>query len=181
MPETTPEEIVVPDPKTFSLFDHLEGRDFPTDSVSLYVDETSALEASKLIERRKDLRYPKTPEQEAELETVEAELKALAAKVEASAITVHLRGAPNGVVQDALEDDKDKGPGTYRLLALLIQKVTLPDGSEDSSLVSVDDMKRLEQLLPLQSWVRLNETASRLVVASLAYDEMADDGLFQKS
>lgn len=167
--------------KNFDVFGFLEGRTFPEDTVKLYIDEESALEAYKLSEER-DLLTDSAADKKRDKE-IETRLKGLAEKVDGTALIAHLRGTHSGVISDVMsgKGDKDSEETNNKLIALFLYKVVDPSGNEDERDYTAEDIVRLRRLLPAQSWVMINEATHKMIVASMAFDQMADAGFFPKS
>ena len=167
--------------KNFDVFGFLEGRTFPEDSVELFVDEVSALEANKLLNEKELL--TESADDKKRVKAIDSRLQELASSVKGSALTAHLRGTHAGTVSEIIrgEGDKDSSVTNTKLIALFLYKVVDPNGNEDEREFTAEDVGRLRKLLPAQSWGALNDATHEMVVASLAFDRMADSGFFPKS
>lgn len=162
--------------EAFDLFGFLEARTFPTEDVTVYTNEQAALNALPILEERtKILKKDK----DADVSEFDAQLKALEAEAGLSALTFHLRGVPQNVIDAAYEPKDDEGHN--RVLAAMLLGVTGPDGNRSDQSYSPDDVKRLYGVLPPQGANTITNAVARLLVASLAFDGMADAGFLAKS
>ena len=160
----------------FDLFGFLEARTFPSEDVKVYTNEQLALEAVPLLNERKQLL---AKDAKASTVTIDKKLKKIETDAEASVVTFHLRGIPQHVIDEAYKADDDKGQN--RVLSAMLVGVTGPDGTTNTEVLDPDAIERLYGTLPTQGAHSLTKAVGRLLVASLAFDAMADAGFLAKS
>src|SRR6478735_3672486 len=160
----------------FDLFGFLEARTFPTENVTILTNEQLGLEATPLVRERKALL---AKNKDADVSAIDKKLKVIEKKAAESALTFHLRGVPQYVIDDAFAAKDDKG--SLRVLAGMLTGVTGPGGTDSDQVFAFEDVERLYGLLPPQGAKTLTEAVSRLLVASLAFDGMTDAGFLAKS
>jgi hypothetical protein len=160
----------------FDLFGFLEARTFPSEDVTVLTNEQLALEAAPLVaERQAALKKDK----DADVSAIDKKLKKIETEAKKSALTFHLRGIPQTLIDEAFATTDEKG--SLRVLAAMLIGVTGPDGTDSDQVFKFEDVERLYGLLPPQGAKTLTEAVSRLLVASLAFDGMADAGFLAKS
>ena len=160
----------------FDLFGFLTERTFPTEDVVVYTNEQLGLEAAPLVaERAKRIEK----RSDADVSDIDQKLKKIEADARKSAIIFHLRGVPQHVIDEAYKPQDQKGGA--RILAAMIQSTTGPDGSEDHTVHDLDSIDKLFGILPAQAQKTLTAASSRLILASLAFDGIADAGFLAKS
>ena len=160
----------------FDLFGFLEARSFPTEDVMVYTNEQAAQKAVPLVEERvKRLKK----DENADVSEIDAQLEEIQKEASESAITFHLRGVPQHVIDEAYAIDDNKG--ATRVLAAMLTGVTGPTGETDSKAYGQEDIERLYGVLPPQGANTITKAVGRMVVASLAFDAMADAGFLAKS
>src|SRR6478752_5231687 len=118
----------------FDLFGFLEARTFPTEDVTILTNEQVALEAAPLVqERAATLKKDK----DANVSAIDKKLKALEKTAKESALTFHLRGVPQHVIDAAFSGSDDKG--SLRVLAAMLTGVTGPDGTDSDQVFAFED------------------------------------------
>lgn len=177
--------------KVFNLADAIKGRAYPTKSVTIYLDDESAM---KLIEINEEL--DKTTDPEA-AKALEAQAKELSESVMASALTFNLRGVGQSQIDETTKElDKKYGIGREELgtsnsdwlrdyittlVALNIESVVDADGAIDSSEFNFEKAEGLRQMLAQTEWSRLVATMQKLTLAGGYFDQLTDAGFLPKS
>ena len=163
----------------FDAFGFLEGLTFPTEEVTLYVDESAAYAASKLLDEKAELETAGKGAKR--IAAIDKELKALADSLTESAIVVTLRGTHSGKIEEILgRDDSDDDSTNQNLIAAFMVSISA-QGKTDEREFTGADVARFKGLIPSRSWQELNQAVHRIIVASLAFDRMGDAGFFPKS
>lgn len=160
----------------FDLFGFLEARTFPTEDVTVLTNEQLGLEAGPLVAEREALLKKDSL---ADVSDIDKKLKAIEKKAQESALVFHLRGVPQVIIDECFKPNDDKG--SLRVLASMLTGVTGPDGTDSDQVFAFEDVERLYGVLPPQGAKTLTAAVSRLLVASLAFDGMADAGFLAKS
>ena len=174
----------------FNLLDFAKGRSRAKDEVTLYMDEEAAKEADALIVRTQDKRTEEWTAVGVAPENREA-FDAAQARVKASAVTIHLQGAPEGVVEEirdrnGLKDDspvKDMFASGYvaDLLETMHVKSVSATGEEDPTRLTKDDWMEFRRNAPKSQWDKLAGAVVNLVFVSNVIDEGVDAGFLAKS
>lgn len=178
-------------PKVFNLADLIKNRAYPAKSVTIYLDETSAIEVLEL----RDQMYESIDEDE--VAELEAKIAVLAEKIKDSAISFNLRGVSQDVVEKALEDcnamhglkkneDPSETPGWMRdyltiLVGLNIESVVDNAGNVDDTKYDFEKADALRKNLPSAEWSKLIETMQKLTLAGGYFDQLTDAGFLPKS
>ena len=168
----------MPDLKTFSVLDAVQGRSYPTDEVTVYTDVESLYKVLKLkneIDEAFD---------EDKILELDDQISALSEKIATSAMTFHLRGFSYGVWDSIDKEttakfgevaDFSKGEAaTWRnakLIAESIIKVVNAEDQEDASRWTVDDVLKLQALLPINEFSKISARTSILSLASLEFEQ----------
>lgn len=176
--------------KDFDLLDFVKGRSRAKDEVVLYMDENAAKEVSKHLEYTKDadgnLRaIGVLPEHDEEYKKAKEAL-------EASAITIHLRGAPEGRVQELRDefeivagaDDNDPHNEESWKVAVLIeqyQKTVTADGRESTTPLTSEQWFEFKENAPRSQWEKLLFKVLELVYVSVVIDDSTDAGFLANS
>jgi hypothetical protein len=110
--EITPDPIAVEftKPGKFSLIERLQGRNMPTDTVTLYLDEGAAYERRLILE---ELDGPKSRRSTALLADLEAKLAEVEARIRESAVVIHLRGISSERYDELLDLARESFPIKY--------------------------------------------------------------------
>jgi hypothetical protein len=195
LPSMTEEALALAEeaqsPKVFNLSDLIKNRAYPTKDVAIYLDESSAL---KIFELRSEL-YESVDD--AEVKKLEAEIEVLAQKIKGSALTFHLRGVSQEVVERVLEEcntlhglkkneDPGETPGWMRdyitiLVGLNIEKIVDPAGNEDVDKYDYTKTEELRRNLPSAEWTKLVDTMQKLTLAGGYFDQLTDAGFLPRS
>lgn len=174
----------------FNLLDYAKGRSRAKDEVTLYMDEGAAKSASDLIERVQDKRTEDWTVVGVAPENREA-FDAAQALVKASAVTIHLQGAPEGVVEAIRERNglRDDAPVTAMfasgyvadLLETMYVKSVNAEGEEDSARRTKDEWLEFRAFAPESQWDKLANAVINLVFVSHVIDESVDAGFLAGS
>lgn len=183
---------------TFDLDAFVQGRGFPTDTVTVFTNDDAAHKLAKVNARLTEIAqnpaHTKKPlkDEFALLETQASELKDA---IRASALTFHLRGISPGhikkitkdVVKDQAKEDNawDEGEAedilNFRWLTPHIIKVVNASGDADERVFTEERVENLANLLPTSEWKKLTEAVSDLSFKSVVFDAAVDAGFLPKS
>lgn len=103
---------------TFNIINVLAGRAYPKSSVTVYLDEQSAYDASVLKEELDELTNKigkKNPsaEQQEKIDSLTEEIERLTSEMQKSGYVFHVRGISEGKREDIFKDAKKKYPIEY--------------------------------------------------------------------
>lgn len=172
---------------TFDLAEVLQGRGYPSDTVTVYLDEESAY----LIQAQRELI---SGLKGAELEEAENALAALVERAKLSAYTFHLKGRSRVVIRDiakkAWGEIPDKPTDPDRLIITdareelrqaleweaFTEKVVAPDGAEN--VFSLDDVKLFRQYAPQSSLVAIEKKIEALKQAGAGFEHISQSADF---
>lgn len=172
---------------TFDLAEVLQGRAYPTDTVTVYLDEQSAY----LIQAQRALISTLSGH---ELEEAEDTLAALVEEAKLSAYTFHLKGRSRIVIRDiakkAWSEIPDKPSDPDRMIVndareelrqaleweAFTEKVVAPDGAEN--VFSLDDVKLFRQYAPQASLVAIEKKIEDLKQAGAGFEYISQSADF---
>ena len=168
----------MPDTKTFSVLDAIQGRSYPEDKVTVYTDLASLYLLTNL---EKEQASAKDGDAANEFNDAIAELRE---KIKASGLTFHLRGFSTGVTQSINDEARakfgedeslDKGEAFVwrmnKFVAESIIRVENADGELDETRWKVEDVDKLRVYLPDDEWDRLLHLTLNLSFASWEFDQ----------
>jgi hypothetical protein len=176
--------------KVFNLADAIKGRALPQKTVTVFLDEGSALE---LVDINSLMNETTDPEALAVLEEKAAVLKK---KIDDSALTFSMRGVNQKTIEEVSEmcnvkhNVKD-GDGVsdinwmvdyiITLVAKNIISATDSDGNVDNGPFDYDKIEEIRGFIPAAEWNKLVETMQRLTLAGGYFEQLTDAGFLQKS
>lgn len=187
---------------TFDLDEFVQGRGYPTDTVTVFTNADAAYEHAQIQERlttlaqerdTHDKRSKDYKERQAEFESLETRAEELKEKVKNSAITFHLRGIAPGHINKIIKDvnaeaadqkwvgNEAESQATYRIMAAHVVKAVRSDGKVDSRLFTPERAENLDFLLPESEWTKLDHKIRELSFRSTYFDSAVDAGFLQKS
>lgn len=187
---------------TFSFFDVLEGRTYPTDEVTICIDEAAGYDLDKITREANALEEP--------TEEIVAELKAradvLAERIENARFTFHLRGVSDDRVTEAKEvADAEFSPKRKQrksaagniekylpeeealkyarffnavVVALHVERIVSHGTGKVMTAPSPDEMAHFLDKAPEAAKYRLSAAIQALRVDSNAYEATLDEGFF---
>lgn len=167
------------DEKTFDLLKTLQGRAYPEDEVTVYLDGDGIY---RLAQIREELTEHADPKKKA-YKDLEAEAEKLAKSILETELTFKLRGVAPGVVsllvekyqkEEAFEALQDE------LLAATLVSVVDAKGAEDRRKFSVEDCKEIRHMLPQAAYVQISNKVTDLNMNAAIYDQTVDSGFLQK-
>jgi hypothetical protein len=176
--------------KVFNLADAIKGRALPQKTVTIFLDEQSAMD---LVEINDLMNGVTDPEKMAELEAKAASLKSV---INQSALTVVMRGVNQKTIEEVSDMCNSKhgikdgeGPSSLdwmvdyivTLVAKNILSVTTGDGNTDEGPFDFDKLDEIRGLMPAAEWNKLVETMQRLTLAGGYFEQLTDAGFLQKS
>lgn len=166
--------------KTFDFLAALEGRSYPEDEVTVFIDEAGLYELHKINEEQKFIGDPDSKEAKA----LERRKKALTKQVSATAMTFKARGVAPAVSQMLVKkySEKDDYEGLAdELLAAVLVAVVDANGAEDRRKYSKDDAKKIRDLLPPAAYGKVSDMVNDLNINAAIYDQTVDAGFLPKS
>lgn len=171
--------------KEFDLLGFVQGRSRAKDSITLYMDEDAANEASK------HLKLDSKGKPIAVIKDHEDEYKAAKERLDASGVTIHLEGASEGRVQELRDEFGIKGDGNddkdnYEswVVAVLIEqykKTVSANGQETEKALTSEQWFEFKKAAPRTQWRNLLEKVVELVYVSAMIDENTDAGFLVDS
>lgn len=176
--------------KVFNLADAIKGRSLPQKTVTIFLDEDSAM---SLVDINNLMNQTTDTDALAELESKAAVLKA---KINESALTVAMRGVNQKTIEEVSDlcNDKHKvkdgeGPSSIdwmidyivTLVAKNIISITTGDGEVDEGPFDFDKINEIRGFIPTAEWNKLVETMQRLTLAGGYFEQLTDAGFLQKS
>jgi hypothetical protein len=176
--------------KVFNLADAIKGRALPQKTVTIFLDEESAM---SLVEINELMNETTDPDMLAKLEADAAVLKD---KINKSALTVAMRGVNQKTIEEVSDlcNDKHKvkdGEGAssiewmvdyiVTLVARNIVSITTGEGETDSGPFDFDKIDEIRGFIPTAEWNKLVETMQRLTLAGGYFEQLTDAGFLQKS
>lgn len=176
--------------KTFDLFGFLDGRAYPEDDVVVYTDEQSAYEVGENNQKIEDIRISlkntgitdaERKRREKSIKDLEKANEGLGEKIKSTRLVFHMRGLPPEIINELSEKHNDSMDGTLEIMGAMIQWVTDAEGRRDSRLYDLDAVKALRGKIPPSSFLKMIEKTNSLLMASLAFNEMTDEGFLAKS
>lgn len=176
--------------KVFNLADAIKGRSLPQKTITIFLDENSAME---LVDINNLMNQTTDPDEMAKLEAQAAELKK---QINDSALTIAMRGVNQKTIEEVSDlcNDKHKvkdgeGPTSLdwmidyivTLVAKNIVSITLGDGEVDEGPFDFDKLNEIRGFIPTAEWNKLVETMQRLTLAGGYFEQLTDAGFLQKS
>lgn len=160
----------------FSVLEVATDRAFPQDIVTIYTDHDAAFKIHRLEQKIADTR-----EGEA-VNALDEERNALKEKVKSSALTFHMRGISQGLMDDIQtkakadfgnEETPEKATWVNSAyLANHIISVTDAEGSIDDHKWTAEEVASLKRILPVESFQKLVELMFELTFAARYFDEV---------
>lgn len=166
-------------PKTFDLVGMLAGRDYPTETIDVYFNESLGFSIKKMRDMVRELDRSGKEEESAQ---VQAKLDELVKSTEDNKFVIHLEGIPEKVYraivkkvnekfpieEDMLGRKKENPLGdeelTFELWSAYLRKVVTPSGEE--SLIDTKEVQALIDEAPPTVQVQINQAIHELRRAS---------------
>ena len=174
----------------FDLLAFAKGRSRAKDEVTIYMDEDAAKEADSYIIKKQDKRTQEWTSMGVAPENQDA-FDAARERIKQSAVTIHLQGAPEGIVDEirernGLRDDSpvaDMFASGYvaDLLETMHVKSVSAAGDEDTARRTKDEWMEFRSFAPKSQWGKLAAAVINLVFVSNVIDESVDAGFLAKS
>lgn len=176
--------------KVFNLADAIKGRSLPQKTVTLYLDEQSAMELYELNNSMNALLDAE------EIAAMEAKAAVLKKNIDDSALTVVMRGVNQKEIEGVIEfcNSKHKvkdGQGSENvdwmvdyimtLIAKNIVSITTAQGETDEGPFDYEKTDEIRGYIPANEWGKLVETMQKLTLAGGYFDQLTDAGFLQKS
>lgn len=179
------------DRKVFNLVDFIKGRAYPETEVTIYLDDSTALQ---IIELNNELVRAVKPER---VEELQAQINSLAEEIKSTSLVFKMRGVSQEVVEAIMKktnlrhnvaksSDGAGNPEWMRdyitmLIGENIVSVTNSAGEVDSSHFDFDKTEALRLNLPGSEWGKLVEAMEKLTLAGGYFDQISDAGFLPKS
>lgn len=170
----------------FSLAEALAGRGFPTQDVSVYLNEDAGFQLVRLLEED-------PPQDQGALEAFDSLLKQVVDEVEESRLTFSLRGISQGHINQIDKNVRKENPdldetdvefarvSNYAYMAPHIVRITDYSGDYEERRFTEDDVRGLHELLPASEWRKLTDATHQLSFASGIFEQATDAGFLRKS
>ena len=196
-----------PNKETFSFFDVLAERTYPTETVTVSLDEAAAYELSKLTDRLRELNKSEDSTDQ-DYQDIQNAADALKMRLDATKYTFHLRGVSDDRIADAMEAvdakfepkrvSRKKADGTlYKELpkseampyarylnamtfALHIEQVVKHSNGAVMTAPGPDEIAAFFDQAPTAAQERIATAIHNLRIASGQYEASLDEGFFQK-
>lgn len=193
----------MPTKETFSFFEVLAERTYPTDKVTVFLDEQAAYDAHKLALEMDSAKNPTNEDIEEYTERIEA----LRYRINQSQYTFHLRGISDDHYADAkaVVDGRFKPKQKHRkradgsleefltpddqmaylrflsalMISLHVEQIVDPQGRINTA-PSADEIAYFVDKAPSAATEALNAAVQALRVSSSEYERALDEGFFQK-
>lgn len=190
-----------PNKDTFSFFDVLSERTYPTDTVTVFLDEQAAYEGRKIALEMESAEDPT----EVDVEKYSARIDALRDRIQASEYVFHLRGISDDKYADAkaVVDEKFKGRQKQRrtadgrlekyldeddqmaylrylsalMISLHVDQIVDPNGRVNTA-PGADEIAMFVDKAPSAAVEKLNEAVKALRVSATQYEATLDEGFF---
>lgn len=94
-------DIVVPTPDTFSMFDMLDGVEYPEDEVTVSMNEKAAFDLARLTAEIKRYQTEAEELEDSVLEGYRIRLEKLTEAIERSKVTFYIKGVPDEIITGA--------------------------------------------------------------------------------
>lgn len=201
MTELTPEQMAqnASQPGVFSLIERLQGRNMPTEQVSIFIDEAAAWEVQQLEEEAA------TTRDEDQLAELEAQIEAARAAVKASEVVFTMRAVSSKVYDELIDQtyasfpkkfEKVVNPMTGRTTQELIASpdreslfnriylaeciVSVKMGNDIDDSITPEWVKQFEDFAPLDALRLVTTTAYKLRMSSEWMDHYQDEDFSPK-
>lgn len=162
------------DKRTFSVLEVAQGRGYPQDIETIYMDAESGYQAQRLSALLND------ESDNDERERLAEEIRELWAKVQESQLTFHLRGISPGAVKSINDEaggkfeDTIEGPGAqwcnFKYIAESIVKVVDYKGAVDNHHWTVEDIEAFKGLAPAESFDKIALKTDELTFTAAFFD-----------
>lgn len=176
----------------FNLADAIKGRAYPKAEVVIYLDDESAMQ---ILDINKEILMS---EDQDFIDAMYKKIEDLSNKIKESAVTFHMRGVGQQIVEEVLEDcnkaydtgnpkdDPTDNPGWLKdyitiLVAKNIEKVVDSNGNVDSTPFDVEKVSELRLNIPQAEWKKLVEAMQKLTLAGGYFEQLTDAGFLPKS
>lgn len=188
--------------ETFDLDEFVQGRGYPTDTVTVFTNADAAYAHAQIQERLTALAQDKEAldkrsavykEKQAEFADLEKQAADLKQKIVDSALTFSLRGIAPGHINKIIKDvnaeaaaekwvgDEAERQATYRIMADHIISVTRADGKVDKRKFTPERAANLDFALPESEWDKIDHKIRDLSFRSTYFDTAVDAGFLPKS
>lgn len=182
------EEILAP--KKFNLVDAIQGRSYPEDSVTVFLDQDAAYELTQVESEMKEL-ASRTGRDDEALEAynlLETEADTLRARIIDTSLTFTLRGIPqatyDSIIESVTKDEKIENKGhesNVRSIAKMLVRVTNSQGAVDEDReFSRDEVEGIYEAFGSHEWDYLNLTVNGLMFAATYFDSAVDAGFLSR-
>lgn len=167
------------DPGTFDLLAVAEGRSYPEDDITIYLDHNAAYRLARLETR---IAEEKDPGVVGSLDETRQEL---IKRVKDSALVFHLRGLSQRVIRaventvDAKFGAGDDSPervawSNNAFMAAHIVRVTNAAGEQDKTVWDAEKITQLQDVIPAESYDSLYQAMTLLTFIKVPYFEQVE-------
>lgn len=202
-------DLVVPAPDDFSLFDMLDGVEYPESSVTVAINEKAAFALGRLDREIKEYLRDNDEHDEKVLAKYRERVDALKQQIEDSKITFHLKGVPDELVTGANEIAEEKFKDRKKQVKTADGRIVkiLPDGEKinfmrysnavvvsmhvtkvvyhkngaERTTPSPDEIAAFYDKAPAAAKAILGQAVNELRVDAIDYERNFDEGFFPKS
>ena len=208
MSNTEPVELAeeAKKPGVFNILNVLKERGFPTDVVSIIIDDNTAYAAAKVKARIEELMASEVDNINDEVKSLESKLEKLVEKLNSERYEIHITGISEGqrekLVEKALEkfpkefkEDKNPFSGevtrteieseereqyfTNLLWLDSIQKIVAPDGSEQDT-IDESFIEQFREMISLPSNSSITQAIEKLRIATAMFIISTDEDFLAK-
>jgi len=179
---------------TFDLDAFVQGRGFPTDTITVFTNDGAAHDLAKVEARLTEIGQNKNQKAfKEEFAALEKEAEDLKDAIKASALVFHMRGISPGhikkVSRDVMETQKKEewdedyaaDQLNFRWTAPHIIEVVNAAGESDKRVFTPERVENLASMLPSSEWQKIVEAINNLSFRTAAFDQAADAGFLPKS
>lgn len=158
----------------FDFVKAAKGRGYPTQELSVYLDDGAIVE---LVQHNSRMQSLADTGQTKAYEALEKETQRLLDKVEESKYTIHLRGVAPKRWEEIYKDEKTNDvEKIYLMVAESIEKVVSASGAVDDSKFTSKKVETLKDSLPVGEWGKLVSEVQGLAFTQSYFQEATDAG-----
>ncbi len=160
---------------TFSVLSFVQETAYPEGEVKIYTDVAGAKE---LLRANAERQLLETKDME-KAEELTPRIEELTKRIEATALTFHLKGFPPGVVQDMMtahNTPEDENAADAHLIAKAIVKVTNPDGAVDDHYWTAEEVNQLRANIAEGQWSALLSAVGDVLFNAAVFNTAVDAG-----
>lgn len=176
----------------FNLTEVLQGRGYPEDEVTVYMNVSAAYELQALNSQLEAIAQAAEQDQET-YDSLDALAQALKQEILDSAVTFHLRGISPGHIKKImrsvnrlarkgeLEEDEVPDYLDAAYIAPHVIKTVDAQGNVDERLFTVEDILKVQEFLDSGQMQKINDSVRNLSFTAALFDAATDAGFLPKS